>query len=69
VGSRYGVFLPAEGHLLDLEEPEDAVPEWKHLSPILLRPEGLYTTKPADSGNKASKPCVIKRAEPRSVRI
>ena len=54
MGSRYGVFLPAEGHLLDLEEPEDAVPEWKHLSPILLRPEGLYATKPADGGNKAS---------------
>ena len=29
VGSRYGDILPAEGHLLDLMEPEEAVPAWK----------------------------------------
>jgi DNA topoisomerase IA len=29
VGSRYGEILPAEGHLLDLLEPEDVVPAWK----------------------------------------
>ena len=34
VGSRYGDILPAEGHLLDLLEPEDVVPEWKRWSPI-----------------------------------
>ena len=55
VGSRYGEILPAEGHLLDLEEPEEAVPDWKRWSPILLRPEGLYATRPANGGNKASK--------------
>ena len=55
VGSRYGDILPAEGHLLDLEEPEDAVAEWKRWSPILLRPEGLYATRPAKGGNKAAK--------------
>ena len=27
VGSRYGDILPAEGHLFDLLEPEDVVPE------------------------------------------
>jgi DNA topoisomerase IA len=27
VGSRYGNILPAEGHLFDLLEPEDVVPE------------------------------------------
>ena len=48
VGSRYGVILPAEGHLFDLLEPEDVVPAWKRWSPILLRPEGLYGTRPAD---------------------
>src|SRR5829696_2593882 len=42
VGSRYGEILPAEGHLFDLLEPEDVVPEWKRWSPILLRPKGLY---------------------------
>ena len=26
VGSRYGAVLPAEGHLLDLVEPEDVNP-------------------------------------------
>ncbi len=62
VGSTYGDILPAEGHLLDLEEPEDAVPAWKRWSPILLRPEGLYATKPADGGNKAAKLRVIRQA-------
>ena len=62
VGSRYGVILPAEGHLFDLEEPEDAVPEWKRWSPILLRPEGLYATRPADGGNKAAKLKAIREA-------
>jgi DNA topoisomerase III len=55
VGSRYGEILPAEGHLLDLLEPEDVVPAWKRWSPILLRPEGLYGTRPAEGGNKAAK--------------
>ena len=26
VGARYGTILPAEGHLIDLQEPEDADP-------------------------------------------
>jgi DNA topoisomerase III len=55
VGSRYGDILPAEGHLFDLLEPEDVVPAWKRWSPILLRPEGLYDTRPAKGGNKAAK--------------
>src|ERR1700680_4798958 len=55
VGSRYGDILPAEGHLFDLLEPEDVVPAWKRWSPILLRPEGLYGTRPAEGGHKAAK--------------
>ena len=62
VGSRYGAILPAEGHLFDLLEPEDVVPAWKHWSPILLRPEGLYGTRPAKGGNKASKLRAIREA-------
>jgi DNA topoisomerase III len=62
VGSRYGDILPAEGHLFDLVEPEDVVPEWKRWSPILLRPEGLYDTRPAEGGNKAAKLKVIREA-------
>ena len=62
VGSRYGDVLPAEGHLFDLLEPEEVVPEWKRWSPILLRPEGLYGTRPADGGNKAAKLKAIRAA-------
>ena len=62
VGSRYGEILPAEGHLFDLLEPEDVVPEWKRWSPILLRPEGLYGTRPAEGGNKAAKLRAIREA-------
>src|SRR4030088_2918664 len=62
VGSRYGDILPAEGHLLDLLEPEDVVPAWKRWSPILLRPEGLYGTRPAQGGNKVAKLRVIRDA-------
>jgi DNA topoisomerase III len=69
VGSRYGDVLPAEGHLFDLEEPEDAVPEWKRWSPILLRPEGLYATRPADGGNKAAKLKAIREALRTSKRV
>src|ERR1700758_329090 len=62
VGSRYGDVLPAEGHLLDLMEPEEAVPAWKRWSPILLRPEGLYGARPAEGGNKVTKLKVIREA-------
>src|ERR1700736_2715017 len=62
VVSRYGDVLPAEGHLFDLLEPEDVVPAWKRWSPILLRPEGLYDTRPATGGNKAAKLKAIREA-------
>ena len=55
IGSRYGVILPAEGHLIDLLEPEEVVPEWKRWAPILLKPDGLYGTRPAMGGNKVAK--------------
>src|ERR1700686_691269 len=62
VGPRYGAILPAEGHLFDLLEPEDVVPAWKQWTPVLLRPEGLYGTKPASGGNKAAKLKAIRDA-------
>jgi len=62
VGGRYGAILPAEGHLIDLLEPEDVVPEWKRWSPILLKPDGLYGTRPAIGGNKAAKLQAIRNA-------
>ena len=62
VGSRYGAVLPAEGHLLDLCEPEDVNPVWKRWTVELLKPEGLYRTKPASGGNKAAKLKAIRKA-------
>ena len=62
VGSRYGTVLAAEGHLLDLCEPEDVNPAWKRWSTDLLKPEGLYGTKPATGGNKAAKLKAIRAA-------
>ncbi len=62
VGSRYGTILPAEGHLFDLLEPEEVEPAWKRWSPVLLRPDELYGTKPADGGNKALKLKAIREA-------
>src|SRR6201987_2980744 len=62
IGSRYGDVLPAEGHLFDLLEPEDVIPAWKRWSPILLRPDGLYGTRPAEGGNKAAKLRAIREA-------
>lgn len=62
VGSRYGDILSAEGHLFELVEPEDVVPAWKRWAPILLRPEGLYGTRPAQGGNKAAKLKAIREA-------
>src|SRR5450631_3178301 len=69
VGSRYGDILPAEGHLFDLCEPQDVVPAWKRWSPILLRPEGLYDTRPAAGGNKAAKLKAIREALRSATRV
>ncbi len=69
VGGRYGTILPAEGHLFDLVEPEEVLPEWKRWTPVLLRPEGLYATKPATGGNKAPKLKAIRDALRRATRV
>jgi DNA topoisomerase-3 len=37
-------------------------PDWKQWKPVLVRPQGLYGTKPATGGNKASKLKAIKAA-------
>lgn len=62
LGNRYGAILPAEGHLITLLEPEEVNPGWKRWSAVLLRPDGLYGTKPASGGNKASKLKAIRAA-------
>src|SRR3954469_7460645 len=69
VGGRYGAILPAEGHLLDLVEPEEVSPDWKRWTPVLLRPDGLYGTKPATGGNKATKLKAIRDALRKAQRV
>lgn len=69
VGSRYGDVLAAEGHLLELEEPGDVAAEWKRWSAVLLRPPGLYPTRPAQGGNKAAKFAAIRAALRRVGRV
>ncbi len=55
LGDRYGKILPAEGHLLRLAEPDEIDPAWKRWSCTLLKPDGLYPTRPATGGNKSAK--------------
>lgn len=55
VGDRYGRVLPAEGHLLRLAEPEDVNPAWRRWGPVLLKPDGLFPTRPDSGGNKPAK--------------
>ncbi|MBP2297842.1 DNA topoisomerase [Azospirillum picis] len=55
LGDRHGRILPAEGHLLRLAEPDEVDPAWKRWSTALLKPDGLYPTKPDSGGNKAAK--------------
>ena len=62
VGSRFGKVLAAEGHLLELREPEEVNPAWKRWSTELLKPDGLYGTKPAGGGNKGAKLKAIRAA-------
>jgi DNA topoisomerase-3 len=62
LGNRYGTILPAEGHLITLLEPEEVNPDWKRWSAVLLRPDGLYGTKPASGGNRAGKLKAIRAA-------
>ncbi|TDH60823.1 DNA topoisomerase III [Dankookia rubra] len=69
VGSRYGAILPAEGHLFDLVEPEEVSADWKRWAAVLLRPDGLYGTKPATGGNKAPKLKAIRDALRRAKRV
>lgn len=55
LGERFGRILPAEGHLLRLAEPEEVDPAWKRWAPTLLKPDGLYPTRPDGHGNKPAK--------------
>jgi DNA topoisomerase III len=62
LGERFGRILPAEGHLLRLAEPDEVDPAWKRWTSTLLKPDGLYPTKPDGGGNKAAKLQAIQAA-------
>jgi DNA topoisomerase-3 len=55
LGDRFGKILPAEGHLLRLAEPHEINASWKSWACVLLKPDGLYPTRPASEGNKPVK--------------
>ena len=55
LGNRFGQILPAEGHLPRLAEPDEVNPEWKRWTTALLKPDGLYPTRPDTYGNKQAK--------------
>lgn len=55
LGDRFGQILPAEGHLLRLAEPHEVEASWKSWASVLLKPNGLYPTRPSQHGNKTAK--------------
>ncbi|MGI9521377.1 MAG: DNA topoisomerase [Hyphomicrobiaceae bacterium] len=55
LGDHFGQILPAEGHLLRLAEPHEVEAAWKSWTSVLLKPDGLYPTKPSNQGNKLAK--------------
>ena len=62
LGDRFGRILAAEGHLLRLAEPDEVEAAWKSWTCVLLKPKGLYPTRPAAQGNKPAKLKAIEAA-------
>jgi DNA topoisomerase-3 len=69
LGDRFGQILPAEGHLLRLAEPHEVEASWRSWACVLLKPDGLYPTKPATEGNKPAKLKAIAAALKRCDRV
>jgi DNA topoisomerase-3 len=55
LGARFGQILAAEGHLLRLAEPEEVNSAWKSWSCVVLKPDGLFPTRPSKEGSKPAK--------------
>lgn len=47
IGSRFGTILPARGHLLRLQEPEEVKEDWKNWTTDLLHPGKFYAKVPS----------------------
>ncbi|SDR47030.1 toprim domain-containing protein [Pseudovibrio sp. Tun.PSC04-5.I4] len=63
VGTRYGEVFAAQGHLLRLQSPDEANPEWKAWSTALLRPQsGRYLLVADRSNGKGERLDKIKQA-------
>ena len=45
IGNRHGPVLPAQGHIVQLAEPEEVREEWKTWGTDLLWPDGFYPKK------------------------
>ncbi|MBF0562639.1 MAG: DNA topoisomerase III [Alphaproteobacteria bacterium] len=69
LGERCGRVLPAEGHLLRLAEPDEVNSGWKQWSCVVLKPDGLYPTRPDSYGNKPAKLAAIAAALKSSDRV
>ena len=54
IGNRYGQILPAEGHLLSLQEPHEVNQTWGKWSYDLLKPEDFYPTCPAKDASPSA---------------
>ncbi|WP_053005737.1 DNA topoisomerase [Kiloniella spongiae] len=55
IGSKYGQILPAEGHLLSLQEPQQIQSSWGRWSFDLLKPDDFYPTCPAPDASPSAK--------------
>ncbi|RED52204.1 DNA topoisomerase [Aestuariispira insulae] len=54
IGNRYGQILPAEGHLLSLQEPHEVNNGWGKWSFDLLKPDDFYPTCPAKDASPSA---------------
>ncbi|WP_120497526.1 DNA topoisomerase [Kiloniella sp. EL199] len=55
IGSKYGQILPAEGHLLSLQEPQQIESSWGRWSFDLLKPDDFYPTCPAPDASPSAR--------------
>ncbi|MCZ4279982.1 DNA topoisomerase [Kiloniella laminariae] len=55
IGNDYGRILPAEGHLLSLQEPQQVESSWGRWSFDLLKPDDFYPTCPAPDASPSAK--------------
>jgi DNA topoisomerase III len=55
IGNEYGQILPAEGHLLSLQEPLSVNSAWGKWSFDLLKPDDFYPTCPAPDASPSAR--------------